>query len=534
MCRVGGKEVNIADITDAHQVLDLYTGCLYSRFVLDGELVEVLTICDSASDTIAFKVKSKHTGLGIKVDFPYGNHVTSGSDWVSPNRHTTTWYGNTAHRRMDDMEYYVDVNAHAVTPINHGSEIYGEDICCCFRFSTHNKPAPSFQAVEANAAAAWAEFWRTVRLVDFGKTDDLRAKEIERRMVLSLYLFRIQAMSSLPPAETGLTVNSWYGRFHSEMYLWNSAFLPLWNLGEKLMPSLQWYYGIIPQGKALAESNGYKGIRWPKQPANTGREAPSPIAPLLVWQQPHVIYMLELLYQNTFPEKSFLEAHWDVIKELAEFMTSFLHRDEATGRYEMLPPLIPAQDVYDPLTVKSPIFEMEYFRFGLGLAYKWGKRLGHDTHKWQHVMDYISDPVIKDGLYLGHAQCPETYEKYNKDHPMMTGIYGLFKSPKVQPEIMKATLKKVLECWEQETMWGWDYAMMAMCAISLGESELAVDILLSDSPKNQYVISGNNYQRTRTDLPLYLPGNGSLLLALPQLFASPPTGWHLGCVYSNP
>jgi len=68
---------------------------------------------------------------------------------------------------------------------------------------------------------------------------------------------------------------------------------------------------------------------------------------------------------------------------------------------------------------------------------------------------------------------------------------------------------------------------MAMCAISLGDSELAVELLMSDSPKNQYVISGNNYQHTRADLPLYLPGNGSLLLALPMLFISPPKGWQI-------
>jgi len=533
LARIGlclhNEEIKPEDITEVHQVLDLYEGILYSRFKLCGVKVDVTTVCDCESDTMAYKVRvgSNIPGLGIKIHFPYGHHGTSGSDWEKPKNHSTTWNGLTALRKMDDVEYYVDLNTHMINPINHGCEIFGENICCAICFSPEDKSAPTFETVQSNAHLAWAEFWAKVRIADFGKINDLRAKEIERRMVLSLYLFRIQGMSSLPPAETGLTVNSWYGRFHSEMYLWNSAFLPLWNLGEKLIPSLEWYYSIIPQAKALAKSNGYSGIRWPKQLANTGREAPSPIAPLLVWQQPHVIYMLELLYQNTYKAHSFLENHWDVVAELAEFMTSFLHLDETTGKYEMLPPLIPAQEVYDPLTVKSPMFEMEYFRFGLGLACEWGKRLGHNTQKWQHVMDNIPDPATKDGLYLGHSECPETYEKYNKDHPMMTGAYGLFKSPRVQPEIMKATLEKVLECWEQETMWGWDYAMMAMCAISLGDSELAVDLLLSDTPKNQYVASGNNYQRTRTDLPLYLPGNGSLLLALPQLFVNPPKGWEI-------
>jgi len=585
LCHTNGVEIAPEDITGISQKLDLHSGTMHSIFMLDGHHVEVLTICDSASDTIAFHITSTHKGLGVRLTFPYGHHGTSGSDWESPHKHTTTWNNDisknpdnkcavtaiaqckslTAHRTMDGAEYYVDIHAEAIgctlKTTQHGCTIFCEStsfnnnnkdsytntakstdkdshaynaingtsantsIFCTFRFSPDKKPAPNFQTVSANANQTWAQFWDTVRLADFSKIKDTRAMELERRMVLSLYLFKIQSMSSLPSAETGLTVNSWYGRFHSEMYLWHSAFLPLWNLGEKLLPSLNWYYSIIPQAKSLAESNGYKGIRWPKQSANTGRDAPSPIAPLLVWQQPHIIYMLELLYQNTCKTNDFLNQHWEMVKQLAEFMTSFLYLDAATGKYEMLPPLIPAQEVYKPMDVQSPIFEMEYFRYGLSLACKWGQRLGYNTDTWRNVMENIADPVIKDGLYLGHALCPESYTKYNKDHPMVTGTYGLIKSPKIQPAIMKATLDKILECWHHETMWGWDYAMMAMCAISLGDSNLAVDLLLSDNPKNQYVQSGNNYQRTRTDLPLYLPGNGSLLLALPMLFENPPDGW---------
>ncbi|MCL2527447.1 MAG: glycoside hydrolase family 65 [Defluviitaleaceae bacterium] len=532
LCRTNGKEITPEEITNPKQELNLYTGILQSRFTLDGEEVNVLTICDSKTDTIAFKVESTHKGLGIKLQFPYGHHGTSSSDWGSPHKHTTTWDGFTAHRQMDDAEYFVDVYTKApgckIQKTLHGCEISGENnIHCTFHFSQKKKTAPYFESVEANARESWAAFWNTVRLADFSKTADSRAMVLEQRMVRSLYLFKIQSMGSLPSAETGLTVNSWYGRFHSEMYLWHSAFLPLWNLGEKLLPSLEWHYSIIPQASALAASNGYKGLRWPKQTANTGRDAPSPIAPLLVWQQPHIIYMLELLYQNTFKNYDFLQQHWDMVKQLAEFMVSFLHLDKETGKYEMLGPLIPAQEVFNPMDVKSPIFEMEYFRFGLGLACEWGRRLGHDTTCWHNVMENIADPVIKDGLYLFHAHCPESYAKYNKDHPMVTGTYGLIKSPKIQPEIMKATLEKIQNCWQQETMWGWDYAMMAMCAVHLGDSELAVDLLLANSPKNQYVESGNNYQRTRTDLPLYLPGNGSLLLALPMLFANPPNGWRI-------
>ena len=61
--------------------------------------------------------------------------------------------------------------------------------------------------------------------------------------------------------------------------------------------------------------------------------------------------------------------------------------------------------------------------------------------------------------------------------------------------------------------------MLAMTAVRLGDPDTAIDILLKDTPKNSYVASGNNYQKTRTDLPLYLPGNGSLLLASAKMTA---------------
>lgn len=53
---------------------------------------------------------------------------------------------------------------------------------------------------------------------------------------------------------------------------------------------------------------------------------------------------------------------------------------------------------------------------------------------------------------------------------------------------------------------------------------LAIDILLMDSPKNEYLPNGHNRQGDRADLPLYLPGNGGLLFAIAMMTA----GWD-GC-----
>jgi hypothetical protein len=54
-----------------------------------------------------------------------------------------------------------------------------------------------------------------------------------------------------------------------------------------------------------------------------------------------------------------------------------------------------------------------------------------------------------------------------------------------------------------------------MTAASLGETGLALDALLMDTPKNTYLPNGHNWQRA--SLPCYLPGNGALLLAVAHM-----------------
>lgn len=64
--------------------------------------------------------------------------------------------------------------------------------------------------------------------------------------------------------------------------------------------------------------------------------------------------------------------------------------------------------------------------------------------------------------------------------------------------------------------------MIAMTAARLGEPEIAVSILLSDLPQNTFLVNGHN--RTRDDLPCYLPANGALLIATAMMAA----GWEGG------
>jgi len=87
----------------------------------------------------------------------------------------------------------------------------------------------------------------------------------------------------------------------------------------------------------------------------------------------------------------------------------------------------------------------------------------------------------------------------------------------VDPEIMAATVRKVMKEWQADTGWGWDFPMIAMAAARTGQPELAIDALLHPSYKNAYSVVGNN-QGSGT---AYFPANGGLLYAVAMMAA----GW---------
>jgi hypothetical protein len=297
------------------------------------------------------------------------------------------------------------------------------------------------------------------------------------------------------------------------------AWMPLWNRGDLLRRCLPWYHAILPRARENAARNGYEGARWPKMVGPEGVDSPSPIATLLIWQQPHIVWLLELLYRER-PDEAFLRDNWEIVRESAAFMADFAVYNDARGCYELLPPLIPVQEEHDPRTAKDPVFELEYWREALDIAINWADRLGENPpERWRDVAAHMAPAPRMDGLYLAHGHCPDTFTRFNRDHPSMLFAYGMLKGARMDPDIVRATLARVLDGWEMKTLWGWDFGQMAMTATRLGMPALAVDILLMDTEKNSSVVSGNNFQRSRSDLPLYLPGNGTLLLAAAMMCA---------------
>jgi hypothetical protein len=524
-----GSEAKASDITDIEQKLDLWTGIIESRFKFEGKDVFVRTAAHPALDLLAFSIESPlitEGKLAVRFAFPYGSQTMQAADWSQPEKHRSTNLNPTANsaqiaRILDSDKYYTSIawtgNAKFDTEKAHHFLLVPQknkklEFVACFAQINPFRSLPTAGKTFAASENVWKDFWTRGAAIEFSGTKDKRAKELERRIVLSQYLTAINCSGSLPPQETGLTTNSWYGKFHLEMHWWHAAHFALWNRVGMFEKSLDWYARVLPSARERAKQQGYAGARWAKMTDASGYDSPSPIGPLLIWQQPHPIFYAELVYLNK-PTGATLRKFKQIVEETAEFMASYAYFDAAKNRYVLGPPVIPAQENHPARETWNPTFELEYWRFGLKKANEWRERLGLKRNpKWDDVVQKLSPLPAQNGVYLAHENCPQTFTERNIDHPSMLGAYGILTGEMVDKETMRRTLKKVMKEWNWDDTWGWDYPMTAMTAARLGETATAVDALLLDTPKNHYAANGHNYQRP--NLPLYLPGNGGLLYAI--------------------
>ena len=370
--RPDGSDAAIGDVGQVYQELDLWAGRLTSRFVFAGERVTVETCCPGDTDGVATRVTSpllKRGGLSIVVRFPYPGPSAAGTaakPWDAPERHTSTLTpaGPNAvriARRLDGDAYGVALRWSSATLAETAAHTFelssaaGADsieLTCTFAASPDDEAdPPSFDASRDASAAMWADFWTSGGAIDFDGSTDPRARELERRVVLSQYLMRVNCAGSLPPQETGLTINSWYGKFHLEMHWWHGVQFACWGRLPLLERSLGFYGRILPRARALAEEQGYRGVRWPKMVGPDGEDGPSPIGPLLLWQQPHPIYYAELCYRER-PTRETLD-HWrEIVEQTAVFMADRTHRS-ADGVYSLNPPIKGVQENNPPLETRN-------------------------------------------------------------------------------------------------------------------------------------------------------------------------------------
>lgn len=537
--KADGTRARPQDLTDVRQQLKLWDGLLTSQFRLDGELVEVETVCHPTRDLIAVRVKSPLVAsrrVAIEMRFPYGTGAVKTADWDHPDAHETTMTPGGPNRAefmrtLDNEVYYVDAKwmpAGTLTKVAKHDYVLTAardardlEFVCQFSSEPPFGPLPSFDETLTTSREHWHDFWRTGGAIDLSGSRDQRWRELERRIVLSQYLTAIQCSGQYPPQETGLTYNSWEGKFHLEMHWWHAMQFALWSRWPMLERSLNYYDAILPEARATANRQGYEGARWPKMTSPTGAESPSTVGPFLVWQQPHPIYYAELAYRQQ-SNRDTLDRYRDVVFATAEFMASYPEWEEEHERFILGPVLQCAQERFPKTRTINPTFELTYWRWGLETAQQWRERLGMQREpKWDHVLEKLSQPPIVDDKYAFTESTPDSYTnpRWNDDHPTVLAALGVLPGPGIDRATMGQTFDWVWEHWNWPNTWGWDYPMVAMTAARLGKPERAVDALLLDTPKNHYRLNGHNHQRP--GLTIYLPGNGGLLAAVAMMCA----GW---------
>lgn len=570
------------EISAVDQTLDMWDGVLHSSFRWKDLPVSVSTVsAGEGEDMLAARIECARA-LPVVLRFPYptGQHSDDGSDWCSDDRHSTTIVSQDADRALlkrtvDDASYYVSVrwsgdatltqsgpNRLVLTPDSGNWEF-------SVRFAQEPFAALDYTAAATAAKKLWNGYWHTTGVIDFSHCTDSRAPLLERRVVQSQYLMRVQEAQHFPPAETGLTYNSWFGKFHLEMVMWHSFHWATWNQPELLRRQLDWYKDSAMEGaREIAARQGFPGVRWMKMTDPSALEAPSDVGSFLLWQQPHPIYMAELLYRAA-PSHAVLTQYKDLVQQTAEMLAAFPTYDAEHDRYN-IEGACGANESYNEDYTVNPAFELSYVHFGISVAQQWRERLGQErVAEWDTILDKLAPLATSpDGIYLPAEKGPGVpdFEKgviprslaapappggyINAQRgtrelaftPMEPGreyvratssenllAFGVLPANRLfTEEGMAKTLDRAAQYYDwTRGSWSWNYPSLAMNATRLHRPDVALRAITMDNRSDLLLPGGNNYRTER--LRMYLPGNGGLLLAVGMMCA----GWD-GCGEKNP
>lgn len=573
----GKSAADISVIKDVDQTLSLYDGKIVSNYSAMGEKVSVVTAALADRSAMIYSLKSKlfnKKKAQVVLTLPYvtGKHADAATDFSAANfdKHASRVVAKSGNsvvieHKLDASIYYIKVSWKGGAKFVALPAAHSYSLCpTSENFSLKVEYAESqaalhktfnFQKELLAVADFWHGWWNKGAFVDFSECTDARAKELERRVVLSQYLTYINCANQTPPQETGLTYNSWFGRPHLEMTWWHMVDFSLWNRPEVMETILEWYNNeAYPEAKKIAQRQNFKGIRWMKMTDPWVGESPSNVGSFLTWQQPHYIYMAEEMYRHN-PTAATLEKYAKYVEETAEFMEDFALacQKDKNGVIKLHGQTAAQESMSKDFSYNHP-FEQVYWVYGLTTANKWRERRGLARNSvWDDIIRRMGPLPAHEGIYTAgeptqafadaatgatdfdpfnyggdsgkkQLSSEEFYLKCRSDHPAVLGACGMLPYyGQYDRAQMQRTLDFVMNNWNWDTTWGWDYGMTAMCAARLGDGENAVKALLIDKGKNTYLVSGHNYQEPKR-LRLYLPGNGSLLDAVAMMCA----GWD-GC-----
>jgi len=394
---------------------------------------------------------------------------------------------------------------------------------CAFSAKPVAPKLPSFEETRTASAGMWKTYWTSGGAMDLSGSKDPRCKELERRIVLSQYLMRVNSAGSMPPPEIGLHgFDQWASKFHLEMTAWHGAHFMLWGRPECVKGWVQWFQDVgLPSAEREAQAEGWKGAKWLKMSDPYGRWESWAWGPNRVTQNAHPFYWAELFYRDK-PTHETLEQWKKILFETATMMADFVAWDERSGRYILGPPVMSGAEGNSGFQSWNSTSELNYWAMSLEIAQKWRERLGQPRDpKWDHILTHLSRPPVKDGVYIDAESHPAVWNQGSPGRflrPAWFEVYGCIRGPMIDPAIMEKTYEraaKELRSGEWKgNLWGCDYPMMAMTAARLGKTKEAMDWLLQATPRNKY--SPNGFCSH-----WYLPGNGGLLWAVAMMAA----GW---------
>ncbi|KAF9809042.1 hypothetical protein IEO21_07615 [Rhodonia placenta] len=505
------QNITEADLSDARQELDLWSGTITSTFAVDGHNVTVKTYTAQNSSTVGIAIHStlvQDGRLCLFLDFPWNDgsqkfQAPYVGYWNDTNSHTTALTAGPGlgenvlwqiSHTMSAASFYTTLGGgdnftiSRVSPTTHRYRLVPVEPSSSFSITVGYSPSnsegvPSVAEMALESISNWKSYWSSSGFVDVvsGSTDP-RAEELQRRIILSRYLMRVNEAGFTPPQESGLVDDGWVS---------NRA----------------------------QSQEGYKhGARWSKMTDPTGRSAPGEINELLIWQQPHPLVFAEYEYRATQSRET-LERWQDVVYETADWMANYARYNTSTGVHDLGPPMYVVSEDTSPNVTRNPAFELAYWRLGLDLAQAWMERLGEEVPvAWGEVKENLAPLPIEDGLYAVYEGIESdfwTTTEYTNSHPALVGLYGwLPQTSNVSLEIAKATAERVWATWNITNLWGWDFPMLAMSAARLGDADKAIDWLLD--PYYQFDDVGMPLGGAQVPTP-YFPGSGGLLYAVAMM-----------------
>jgi hypothetical protein len=177
-----------------------------------------------------------------------------------------------------------------------------------------------------------------------------------------------------------------------------------------------------------------------------GRDSPSPIGPLLIWQQPHRSISPSCAIARIRTTRT-VKRFADVVQATAEFMASYAWFNEKTGRYDLGPPVIPAQENHPVRETWNPTYELAYWRFGLRIANEWRRRSKLKAEPaWDRIIEKLA-PLPAEGRRLPRPRkLPADVHRAQPRSPVDAGRAGCAADERRRRDVetMRRTLKKVL------------------------------------------------------------------------------------------